>query len=273
MTDYALPSGMNSPSFANTALKASARFWFVVAVLGQLMFAYYVLFTYGSWTVQGNFAAFNESLPHGYVAGETAGNLAVVLHVLLAVIITVGGPLQLIPAIRARLPAFHRWNGRIYLVTVCATALIGLFMVWTRGTVGGPPQKAGITLDAILILVFAVIAVRYAMARNIRIHRRWALRLFIVVSAVWFYRVGLMGWFVFTGGVGIDMEAFRGPFLAFLAFGQYLVPLAILELYFLSQDKAGPRGKLAMSAGLFIATLVMAVGIFAATMGMWLPRL
>ncbi|MBN4046625.1 hypothetical protein JYU02_01350 [bacterium AH-315-P15] len=56
-------------------------------------------------------------------------------------------------------------------------------------------------------------------------------------------------------------------------FGQYLVPLAILELYLRTQDRAGARGKFAMAAGLLVVTALMGVGIYAATMGMWLPRL
>ncbi len=37
-------------------------------------------------------------------------------------------------------------------------------------------------------------ALRYALARNIDAHKRWAVRTFIVVSGVWFFRVGLMLW-------------------------------------------------------------------------------
>lgn len=119
-------------------------------------------------------------------------------HLLLAVIIIGGGPLQLIPQIRARAPAFHRWVGRSYLLTAVISSIAGLYMIWTRGTIGGPVLQAAISLDGVLIISFAAIAVRFAIARNIVAHRRWALRLFMVASAAWFYRIGFMGWAFLT---------------------------------------------------------------------------
>jgi hypothetical protein len=83
-----------------------------------------------------------------------------------------------------------------------------------------------------------------------------------------------MFWLFINGGpVGFDPETFRGPFLVFLDFGQFLVPLAILELYFRVQDRSGTPGKFAMTTFLFFLTIITGIGIFAATMSMWLPRI
>ena len=72
---------------------------------------------------------------------------------------------------------------------------------------------------------------------------------------------------------GIDFETFTGPFLYALGFAQYLLPLAMLEWYFRIQRGVG-SGEQALFAGTLGAlTLYMAVGIFAATTGMWLPRI
>ena len=79
--------------------------------------------------------------------------------------------------------------------------------------------------------------------------------------------------FINNGPVGFDPETFQGPFLTFLGFAQYLLPLAILELYLRTQNRAGAPGRFAMTAGLLVVTVAMGVGIFVATMGMWLPRL
>ena len=184
------------------ALKASARLWFLVAVIGQWIFVYYVVAFYGGAAVQGDLEAWNKAIPHAYIAGATAGNVAIATHLFLAVIIIVGGPLQLMlgailtgdgprqlnSKIRAYAAPFHHWNGRIYIPTVIITSLAGLYMIWIRGTVGGLVQHVGISLDGVLIILFAAIALRYAIARDIAIHRRWALRLFLVVSGVWFIR-------------------------------------------------------------------------------------
>ncbi|MEQ1518340.1 MAG: hypothetical protein ABL931_17810, partial [Usitatibacteraceae bacterium] len=80
---------------ARKALNASAMFWFIVAVLGQLMFAYYILVFYGGSALQGNLAAWKKVLPLGIVSGDTSGNAVLASHILLAAILTIGGPLQL----------------------------------------------------------------------------------------------------------------------------------------------------------------------------------
>lgn len=278
-TAYARPSEtpQRFSTFKNKADKAltyTAGFWLAVTVLGQWIFAYYVTLFYAGAASRGDLQAWNQVLPNGYIPGDTMGNLAVGAHVILAIIIMIGGPLQLIPALRRMAPRFHRWTGRTYMVTALTTSVAGLFMVWTRGTVGDMVQHIGITLDAFLIITFAFLAWRYAIKRDLKNHRRWALRLFLVVSAVWFFRIGLMFWvFVNQGPAGFDPESFTGPFLSFWIFGQYLIPLAILQLYFYGKERAGTTGKIISASVLFLATVAMGIGTFAATMGMWLPRI
>lgn len=266
---------------ADKALKAAARLWFLVAVIGQWIFVYYIMFFYGAAAAQGDSEALRQ------IPGDSAGNFAMAMHLILAVIIIVGGPLQLVlgaiitgdgprqltSKIRNAARSFHHWNGRIYLPTVFITSIVGLYMVQTRGTVGGIVGEVGISLDAVLIMICAAMALRYALARDIATHRRWALRLFMVVSAVWFFRVGLWLWIFLTGGIGADFKTFTGPFLTFLFFAQYLLPLAILEVYLRTQDRAGAFGKFAMAGGLFVVTVFMGIGIFAVTTMSWLPRL
>jgi hypothetical protein len=139
--------------------------------------------------------------------------------------------------------------------------------------VGDLSQHLGSTLNAFLIWLCAALALRYAIAREFRAHRRWALRLFLVVSASWFLRIGLfLSFVIFKGPMGFDPTTFRGPFLTFLSFGQYLVPLAVLELYFWTQARPGQTRRIAMAAGLGVLTLAMAAGIVAAGTATWLPQ-
>ena len=91
-------------SVADTVLKTAAGFWFVVAVIGQWAFLYYLVAFYGPSTLTGNLQAWtrNTFLRMSYVRGDTAGNLAFAAHALLASVIAFGGAIQLIPQIRAR---------------------------------------------------------------------------------------------------------------------------------------------------------------------------
>ena len=272
MTAAALTERPTLVPIADKALRVSAVSWFLAALAGQAAFATYVALFYGGAAARGDFLKWNDILVGGFVVGGTMGNMVLAAHLLLAVVITVGGPLQLIPALRARALPFHRWNGRLYIVTAFVISLAGIYMVWTRGTAGGLAMKAGISLNGLLILACAALAWRNVLARRLDAHRRWALRAFILVSGVWFFRVGLMFWILANRGpVGIG-DDFDGPFVRFWAYGCYLVPLAVLEFYLRAKDGTGPAGKLTMAGLLFLVTACTAVGVLGAAVGMWLPR-
>jgi hypothetical protein len=259
---------------ADNTLKAAAGFWFVVVVLGQLVFAFTVASFYGLTAARGNWQQWNKSMTHGYAPDHPMGNLVVAIHLTSAVIIMLSGAIQLIPQIRRRAPSFHRWNGRIYFVTAFTISLAGLYMMWFRGTVGDLSQHLGQSLDAVLIMLCAVMALRYALARDFKTHRRWALRLFMVVSASLFIRAGIFLSFLLNRGpFGFDQVTFSGPFLTFMSFGQYLVPLVVLEMYLRTQDRAGAAGRFAMAAGLFLLTVMLGAGIVAVTMAAFLPNI
>ena len=254
-------------------LTVAARSWFMVAILGQLLFVAYLLLFYGRASFHGDFAAWNKVLARGYVPGDTAGNVVLGLHLLFAVIITIGGALQFMPVIRRHWPRLHRWNGRLYVASAWLMAIGGLELIWVRGgVVGDLSQHLGTSLNSLLIVVCSVFALRHARARRFDLHRRWAIRLFLVVSGVWFFRIGLSLWLMVNQGpAGFDMETFSGPFLTALAFGQTLVPLAVAELYFRA-ERGGLRARMAASTCLLFCTLLTAAGVAAATMILWWPR-
>ena len=272
----------NQPSTSKSAsrfspqrfLATSGQTWFTAAFIGQWIFVYYVVAYYIPILRHQGFAGLADThLPHGYVSGDFWGNFAIAAHLVIAIVVVGGGTLQLIPWIRNNYPAFHRYLGRTYVTFAVLTSVAGLYLVWTRGVLGGPLAHVGISLDALLIIAFSFIAVRYALQRNYRLHRRWALRLFMVVSAVWFFRISLMAWFALTGGIGIDVETFTGPFITFLYFAQMFIPLAFLELYLRATDGSNRRIKYVAAWLIFAAAALTAFGTVVATMGMWLPRM
>ncbi|MEO0572104.1 MAG: DUF2306 domain-containing protein [Bacteroidota bacterium] len=272
--DQVLLSSKPKSHFAKSALQKTAVLWFTVAVIGQWIFASYVALFYGGAAIDNDFMKWNRALPHGYVEGEPMGNIAVGIHVFFAVAILLGGPLQFIPLVRNRFKTFHRWNGRLYITTMALVSLSGIYMVITKGTISGLVGDISISINGALILVFAYLTLHYALKRNFRAHNEWAFRLFLVSNGVWFFRIGLMFWLLVHGGpVGFDPETFRGPFLVFLGFGQYTLPLLIYELYRKTNKDGSLLQKMALSLVLVISTLITGTGVFAATMGLWLPRI
>lgn len=272
MSDVVAARAQEWSGAADSALKTSAALWFAVAALGQWVFATYIVLQYGA-VLWGDWAPLREFMPVGAVDGDHAGNAALIGHLFIAFTITIGGTLQLMPFVRNAAPVFHRWNGRVYIVTAFASSIAGLFLVWTRDGIGTFVNDIAISIDALLIMAFAVMAVRTAMRRDFDVHNRWAVRLFLVVSGVWFMRV-MYGFAIMAAqgkppGVGDNMD---GPFDVFVAFGCYLLPLAVAELYFLSK-RGGALGKTVMSVVLIVAAGATALGAFGAAMIMWLPRI
>jgi len=272
MSTAVMTNRLELSSVADTAVKAAARFWFAVTVLGQVVFAFTVASFYALTALRGDYHKWNFT--HGYVPGFSMGNTAVIMHVASAAIIMLAGAAQLVPQIRNRFPVFHRWNGRIYMLTALTLSVAGLYMTWIRGSVGDLSVHLGSTLNAVLIWLCGGMALRNALARDFKTHRRWALRLFLVASASWFFRIGFfLSFLIFKGPFGFDPTTFRGPFLTFMSFAQCLIPLAVLEIYLRAQDRPGALRRMATAGMLFVVTLGMGAGLFAVTMAVWVPQL
>jgi hypothetical protein len=262
-------------SVADSALKVAARFWFVVVLVGQFVFAFSIACFYSLTASRGGFQAWNARLPNGYVAGDTLGNTALIGHILFATVISFAGALQLIPRLRIGFPVFHRWNGRLYLLAAFTQGISGLYLVSSgRKVVGDLSQHVGLSISAALMILCAAMALRYALIRDFKTHRKWALRLFLVASGSWFFRVGLfLSLLIFKGPFGFDPNTFTGPFLTFLTFAEFLLPLAVLEIYLRAQERSGVLRRAATAFVLVVLALGIGAGSFGFTMAMSLPAL
>ena len=181
-----------------------------------------------------------------------AGTNAVVFtHLVLAIVVMVGGPLQFIPAVRRIAPSLHRWNGRVYGLAVLVISATGLVMVWSRER----PAIAYIatTMHAVLLIIAVVFAARTASARNMATHRRWAVRLFMVVNAGWFFRIGVLQW-VFAPRTG--------SFLNVQGLADYALPLILTELYL--RDRRPP-----LATAIFASSVVLTARVFVGAVVGW----
>lgn len=259
---------------AARALQWSGIVWFLVAAFGQAAFIGFILAFYGTRTATGNFAGWNDKpLIDGYVAGDQTGNLVFAAHVLLASVVTLAGLMQLVPPLRRSFPAVHRWTGRTFMVIACFMALSGAWLTVVRGTSLSTISSVAILLDGVLILVFAGLAWRHAVKKRFDRHRVWAMRTFMVVSGVWFLRVGLMGWVLINQGPVGMTKNLSGPADIVLTFGSYLIPLALLELYFRAGRSAHAAPKILTAAIVLAAAAFTAVGVFGTIAFMWGPHL
>lgn len=260
-------TGLNIRSLR--ALKIAAMAWYTPVLIGQWIFAAYIFYAYGWPLIAGDPAAMNAHMSQAYVPGRNMGNISVFAHLALGIIIHVLGPLQLVPSVRNRFPRFHRWSGRAFVLSVIIVVAAGGVMLVVR-EIGAWTLRAGFIVQGALILWFAWQAVRFARRKVFNLHMRWATRLFLAASAVWFFRVLILVWFVLTGGIGIDQSNGTGPFIDLMSALQFL-PLVIYELYWRVKAKSSHRARYAFAIFLWIAAALISVGVVLATIGVWFP--
>lgn len=260
-------------SASRRALSAGATAWFAAALFGQWAFVAFIMLYFGGPLIDGDLSALNRK-PHitGYVPGDLAGNTQFVGHALLGGLVTFAGVWQLVPAVRRRWPAFHRWNGRLFLGIALLVTLSGFYLTWVRGSQLGPASNLSITSNGLLILCFAVLAWRSARRRDVTAHRRHALRAYLLVNGVWFLRIGIMlaGLVLAPLGVKIDYE---GATFIGVSFASWVLPFAVLELYFRAEGSRHAGIQYAMGGGLGILALATLAGSLAAIAFMWWPAL
>ncbi len=255
-------------SRSKRVLNWAATSWYCSAVIGLSAFLIYLVMHYGGRAVGMS----NQPTESSFVAGDTIGNAFLIVHIGLALLVVGGGLLQLLPALRLRYPAFHRYNGRVFVCSALICSLAGQYLIFTREIPGDLIMDLGTSASGVLVWVFSFLAVTAARRGAIVQHRQWALRLFMVANAVWFFRIGLMFWLVVNQGpVGIDMETFTGPAITFIAYAQFLLPLAVLELYFWAQRSRTGLVKYMVASLIFVASFTTLAGVGAASMMMWFP--
>lgn len=259
---------------ANSSLKRMVQLLFAIGVIGQGLFVIYIVAFYGGVVVNGTYEKVNERLVHGIIAGDRMGNAALAVHLFLAAIITFFGPLQFIASIRNRFQNLHRWIGRIYFVTAFLISGAGLLMIYSRGAIGGLTGLLGNTLNATLIMSFAVLAWLSAINKNFGAHKKWAIRTFLMVSGVWFFRIGYGLWILLSGFTAVGTTPdMTGPIDIFLSFGHSLVPLAILEFYFFAKSQTNPSLKRRASVFFFLLGVLLTAGIGMVAYIFWLPAM
>lgn len=258
---------------AGRALPWAARTWFVVAVAGQWLFAAYILVALVTPLALGDGDAVNRTgLITGHVAGDGVGNGVLLAHVLAAALLSLGGVLQLVPWLRRRWPAWHRWAGRGFMTLSLAGVTSGLFLAWVRGSRLGDASTIAISISGLLAIVALVMAWRLARQRRFVEHRRWAIRALLLVSSVWTLRLGFMAWIILNQGPRGNTSRMDGWFDVAWSFGCYLLPLAVAELYFRA-ERAGPLAQRAATAVLLLGAALTALGITGAWRVMWGPHM
>lgn len=272
MTDSAAIGRTRAFIDPRKALSFAGGVWFTAAAIGQLAFVLYIAAFYYVSTFQGDFERMDGRVIHGFISGDVLGNALFLSHVLLAFWITASGPLQFIPQVRNRFRTFHRWNGRFYLTVALLTSSGALILTYLRPHFGSLALLVVNTADGALIIAFGCLALRAALQRRFDDHRRWALRMFIVVSGVWFFRLGYGFYFFITAGKMPGSHNLTGPADIAVA-STWVVALLGLEFYLFAQRRRSGALKLTAAAMAIAAAGAVLVSSYFAAQMFWLPTL
>lgn len=179
-----------------------------------------------------------------FAPNAAVSNGALSIHMLTGAGLTCLIAVQLIAPLRRRWPGLHRWSGRVLITAALVTAIGGLVFIAMRGTIGGAWMSAGFALYGVLLAAAATQTWRYARARRFDLHRAWALRLFVLATGSWLFRVHYGLWLLATDGLGSN-DTLTGPFDRVQVLAFYLPYLAGLELWLRWQNRPPKRDKVA----------------------------
>ncbi|MCZ8113391.1 DUF2306 domain-containing protein [Silanimonas sp.] len=254
-------------------LATAVRTWFLTALVGQLAFVVYIVGVFLPPLWHRDPLAMNNK-PHitGWVLGDTMGNAQLLTHVLLGALVTASGLVQLLPEVRRRWPALHRWNGRAFMLAALIATLSGFYLTWVRGSQLNLPSALATSANGLLIVVFVALAWRSALRRDIAAHREHALRAWVLVNGVWFLRIGLMLAGVSLAPFGVRMDV-DGPLFLAVSVLSWAAPLALLQLYLWAGREASPAATRRVAWTFHGLTVLTAVGSLAAIVLLWAPRL
>lgn len=255
-------------------LDMAIKSWIGVVFVGQWMFAFYILAQFALPFVSGTLEESQFShMIKGYVKGDTTYNALLLFHVVPVAVICLSATFQLVPFVRKNYPRFHRFNGRLFLGFGIIGAVTGIYMTWFGGGRLSDVGSLGVTLNGILIPVFVILAWRTAIQKKFAMHRRYAVHAFILINGVWTFRLYLMGWFMVNQGALGNSSKIDGPADIALSFASFLLPMAIAELAFWAEGQRKNSATLVAACGVTFATVITLIGVVAASMMMWGPRI
>lgn len=146
-------------------------------------------------------------------------------HVIFALPVLVGGPLQFSKKLRATRPEVHRLLGQIYVSGAVGAALTAIYLGGYVGEYEG--SKLPIVILALLWLFFTLGAWRSAVHRQFDVHRLFMIRSYgLALVLVWLRLMGdVPPEFMFFY---IDDQAVRDTTLEWMS---WVIPLIAMEIY------------------------------------------
>ncbi len=107
--------------------------------------------------------------------------LMIRIHILLAIISLLTGPLGVMKRIRIKSIKFHRWNGRLYVLSIILNFIPGIYVSFFA--TGGWPSTIGFLTLNTLWLGTTILGYRYIKRKLVILHSQWMIRSFFLSFA------------------------------------------------------------------------------------------
>lgn len=141
------------------------------------------------------FLTLDLNLAFAEMPGHILNRKAVfIAHITASPLALIFGAINLWERRSKKFRALHRWTGRAYGVSILVGSVSGLVMA--IGAEGGPIAGLGFGILAILWFVTTAQAIRFAMVRKFKEHRRWIMRSFALTFAAVTLRIYLPGFMI-----------------------------------------------------------------------------
>ncbi|MEQ1783896.1 MAG: DUF2306 domain-containing protein [Hyphomonadaceae bacterium] len=271
----ALAQPMSPPAWTAAGLRWTAIALVAVVWVSSAIFGAYIIAYYGGAIPANTLTDWNTTLPRLYEAETPGASAGIGMHFFAGAVLLLFGPIQLVAQVRAKAPAVHRWIGRIYALAAFLAGAGGLTFIAIKGTVGGMPMTVGFAMYGGLMVIAAVQTVRHAMARNIDVHRAWAIRLFALAIGSWLYRMCYGFWFLFAGRDNPGhTDEFSGWFDYAMDFAFFIPPLIVAEMFVRARrTQASTVGRVATTTALAGGAAFIALATFFFTLYGWGPAI
>lgn len=158
--------------------------------------------------------------------------IPIVGHIIFGIFLNILGPLQFAPVTWRRWPMWHRWSGRLLIVSGFVVAASGLWMNHFYPQYGGLLKYPGIVVNSIGIAASMALALWYIRSRDIPSHRKWMMRAIAFGLGPATQRLFLLPVFLIYGMVS-DMT------IGIVIWLGFLLNLAVVE-WVLARERRNP---------------------------------
>jgi hypothetical protein len=267
------PQQIDSQRIDTAAVKYTGYVLVTTVWCSAGLFGLYILAFYAGALYSGEMVQWNEVLPGLYQQGSLTPTTGIGIHFATGGIILLLGSIQMVEKIRLNYTAFHRWIGRLYLVSCILASVGGLTFIVLRGTIGGVVMDVGFSLYGVLMFAASIQTYRYAVSYEFELHRLWALRLYALAIGSWLYRMDYGFWIMLADGSG-HLKNFQGPFDYFMSFFFYLPNLLVADLFARSRHyKAAPVVNFFSALVMILVTGFLLVGTYYFSKFYWVPAI